>query len=985
MHVRQVAILNVLIISSASQIPPVMIKDHIIADQVGQMLLQVALSRARGSFFGFRWSFTPIDFICLPSVLSKRCYSGFSSDCPIGQSCFPSTPCEENSSFFCGSTFDEATGSCTIPCPLGQSMQCPDGQGCFPYTLCERDGTNAAPTPALAPIPSAPLDSYYCGNSFDDASSLCDLPCPSGLSADCPGDLLCFAGTSCEASASFFCGKTWDQAASTCTMPCENGLCPNGEQCFGFTPCMMDNTFYCGMNFDEASRTCSIPCPSGSDSDCPGLATCHKYTTCGNGVPSLPAEPTYTPGDSFFCGFSFDDASASCVTPCESGSSTECPVGQACFAHTTCSMNYPETFFCGKTLFESNLSCTDPCPTGKARECPDGTSCFAYTTCAGDEFIPPTFNPDEPDGPGTTPGGSGTAPGGSETTPGGSTVPGVSVNPSDPNEIPMVEVPTESYFCGVSFDDASSQCAQPCKNGLCPNGEQCFAQTPCLGTQPGTYFCGRNIADARNCAIPCYSGSSAQCPTGQSCYAYTTCNAEAQTTPGGSSVPGVSVDPFDPTKIPMVEVPTESYFCGVSFDDASSQCVQPCVNGLCPNGEECFAQTPCLGTQPGTYFCGRNIDDARNCAIPCPSGSSAQCPTGKSCYAYTTCNASNPAPSPPTESPTKKAMIPNVSEVVPAESFFCGGSYEDASDRCALPCSGGDSSDCPGIEQCYAYTPCNNPGSFFCGNSLENANEACAIPCPTGKSNTCPSGESCYAYTICNPITGSPTNKQTPNPTLPPPIIRDDIFPASASDFTFLDVLLNDEVAEGAVGPLKVMDVLPSPLPVDQNARQLQGGTNLGQLRGGDEEASTESTVASWDQPMEFSLGNAQVLPGGLPSTMGGLCEITGSRNRMRYTPPSMVSPLSNDPLPSTPFSDACLYQACDNNGNGGCGSGLITLDVFSEPTSKPTNLPTPLPTKWPTRNPTPNVRHDWPADLFLNNLQPHLSLMFSLFYITAI
>merc|ERR1719287_351927 len=517
----------------------------------------------------------------------------------------------------------------------------------------------------------------------------------------------------------------------------------------------------------------------------------------------------------------------------------------------------------------------------------------------------------------------------------------------------MVEVPTESYFCGVSFDDASSQCAQPCENGLCPNGEQCFAQTTCPGTQPGTYFCGRNIADARNCAIPCYSGSSAQCPTGQSCYAYTTCNAEAQTTPGESTVPGVSVNPSDPNEIPMVEVPTESYFCGVSFDDASSQCVQPCVNGLCPNGEECFAQTPCLGTQPGTYFCGRNIDDARNCAIPCPSGSSAQCPTGKSCYAYTTCNASNPAPSPPTESPTKKAMIPHVSEVVPAESFFCGGSYEDASDRCALPCSGGDSSDCPGIEQCYAYTPCNNPGSFFCGNSLENANEACAIPCPTGKSNTCPSGESCYAYTICNPITGSPTNKQTPNPTLPPPIIRDDIFPASASDFTFLDVLLNDDVAEGAVGPLKVMDVLPSPLPVDQNARQLQGGTNLGQLRGGDEEASTESTVASWDQPMEFSLGNAQVLPGGLPSTMGGLCEITGSRNRMRYTPPSMVSPLSNDPLPSTPFSDACLYQACDNNGNGGCGSGLITLDVFSEPTSKPTNLPTPLPTKWPTRKPT--------------------------------
>merc|ERR1712194_144284 len=136
--------------------------------------------------------------------------------------------------------------------------------------------------------------------------------------------------------------------------------------------------------------------------------------------------------------------------------------------------------------------------------------------------------------------------------------------------------------------------------------------------------------------------------------------------------------------------------------------------------------------------------------------------------------------------------IPNFSEIVPAESYYCGVSHEDASDKCAIPCPGRENSDCPGIGQCYAYTPCAKPQSFFCGNSMDNANEACAIPCPTGKSNTCPSGESCYAYTICNPITGRPTDKPTPNPTVPLPIIRDDFFLASASEFTFLDVLLND-------------------------------------------------------------------------------------------------------------------------------------------------------------------------------------------------
>ena len=91
--------------------------------------------------------------------------------------------------------------------------------------------------------------------------------------------------------------------------------------------------------------------------------------------------------------------------------------------------------------------------------------------------------------------------------------------------------------------------------------------------------------------------------------------------------------------------------------------------------------------------------------------------------------------------------ISNFSADVPIESYFCGLSYEEASESCSVPCADGK---CPNGEKCFAFTPCAKPESFFCGTDMNHANENCAIPCPTGTSKSCPIGQSCFAYTTCD-------------------------------------------------------------------------------------------------------------------------------------------------------------------------------------------------------------------------------------------
>merc|ERR1711971_2910 len=123
----------------------------------------------------------------------------------------------------------------------------------------------------------------------DEASASCEYPCPTGRSEECPEDLSCFAFTKCADRSSYFCGTNYIDASSVCDVPCESGLsleCPNGLSCFAFTTCNRDDgdasvpgdTAFCGTTFDEASNDCTKPC--GSTIDCPFGEACFPFSTC---------------------------------------------------------------------------------------------------------------------------------------------------------------------------------------------------------------------------------------------------------------------------------------------------------------------------------------------------------------------------------------------------------------------------------------------------------------------------------------------------------------------------------------------------------------------------------------------------------------------------------------------------------------------------------------------------------------------------------
>ena len=219
------------------------------------------------------------------------------TECPAGMRCFSQTSCPDRDSFMCGYSWDQAAASCSNPCPSGEHSDCPEGMKCFAYTPCNNAG------------------SYYCGTSFDEAAS-CKHPCPSGSSQECPDDLSCFSYTSCgtgefesksptksptqvdfKIGDSFYCGETFLEASSSCKHKCPNGAsdCPSGLKCFEFTSCVgredptalpahdstgVNETYYCGKNFADANKKCQVSCADGTSDGCPPGESCIPFTTC---------------------------------------------------------------------------------------------------------------------------------------------------------------------------------------------------------------------------------------------------------------------------------------------------------------------------------------------------------------------------------------------------------------------------------------------------------------------------------------------------------------------------------------------------------------------------------------------------------------------------------------------------------------------------------------------------------------------------------
>jgi len=265
-----------------------------------------------------------------------------------------------------------------------------------------------------------PSNTYFCGTNFQDASTTCSKPCPSGMDNECLGlGETCHGNTECGLRESFFCGTSWFDASDKCSKPCPDGdssVCGEGEQCFAWTSCANTDSFYCGYSFENASQECKIPCKSRSSMDCPDDMGCWAYTTC-EATREGAHESGPEPMNDFFCGDTKEAASSTCSIACQSGKDDECPGDLKCFDGTGCSER--EHFWCGSNWFNAAQTCGQPCSSGSSDECGDGESCYAHTECQSDLF-----------------------------------------------------------FCGESFEHASETCGKACpsrSSNECDNGQSCYA------------------------------------------------------------------------------------------------------------------------------------------------------------------------------------------------------------------------------------------------------------------------------------------------------------------------------------------------------------------------------------------------------------------------------------------------------------------------------------------------------------------------------
>lgn len=270
--------------------------------------------------------------------------------------------------------------------------------------------------------------------------------------------------------------------------------------------------------------------------------------------------------------------------------------------------------------------------------------------------------------------------------------------------------PSDSYYCGLSFQDAATTCGKPCPSGkdneCLGAGETCHGNTEC-GLR-SSFYCGSSWFDASDkCSQACPDGDKSVCGEGEECFAWTSC------------------------------ANTQSFYCGYSFDNASSECKIPCESRSsndCPDDMACWAYTTCDATKEGPhedgpiplndFFCGHSQESASSsCSIACQSGSDDECPGDLKCFEGTGCSN--------------------------REQFWCGPNWFEAANTCGKPCPSGSSDECGAGSSCYAHTECQSD-LFFCGDSFEHASDTCGKACPSRSSNECDNGQSCYAFvTAC--------------------------------------------------------------------------------------------------------------------------------------------------------------------------------------------------------------------------------------------
>mmetsp|Transcript_38266 Transcript_38266/g.67159 ORF Transcript_38266/g.67159 Transcript_38266/m.67159 type:complete len:837 (-) Transcript_38266:111-2621(-) len=312
---------------------------------------------------------------------------------------------------FCGETYELAEENCWLAerCPSGSGCS-KTGESCYPISLprclsaAPTDAPtgpgprpSASPTVSLAPsvsptVSTSPTDlpsgiptkapvvnTNFCGNTYNEAVEKCAeaTPCPND---SCPGELVCFVGIACAATAPFLPDLTPGQPTdssddSTLTAPTPSqpgdseittstprptmnwleaiGISGSTQTSSQPTP---TNERYCGLNIERAQNRCAmaIPCSDGLSDVCLDGETCFGIGgTCAASTVfpptsnTLPAPLTSTPSPSTspnikhvfdpdatsFCGYDYNDARDNCYAnkACPSGAIEVCPNGQTCY------------------------------------------------------------------------------------------------------------------------------------------------------------------------------------------------------------------------------------------------------------------------------------------------------------------------------------------------------------------------------------------------------------------------------------------------------------------------------------------------------------------------------------------------------------------------------------------------------------------------------------------------------------------------------
>ncbi|KAL7452015.1 hypothetical protein ACHAWC_003762, partial [Mediolabrus comicus] len=427
----------------------------------------------------------------------QHCPGGTDDECSTeGHICFGGTSCNSklghgnkftyadvdyndiSNTRFCGTGWNAAVQGCSIQthCPSGFSDECPTGQSCYGGLDCNVQDFYAeeAEKDAQTPVGINNIGkdderrNMFCGTNWADANKQCMVWCPSGQDEDCPGDTGCFGSTECY---------SYGDLIPTSTPVIRPTIPPSTMPPVSYND--PKNNRFCGHGWGSAQQNCSFEthCPSGSSDECPKGQTCH------GGLPSPQCnivdiyeklknygKPTARPQkldlskddvrNTKFCGNSWDMAESNCSldTHCPNDN---CPAGQVCYGGTKCNafemtleptkspsmkptqnptiMPVPPTgsptlpvppsppptaapvfttqsptqyqipaddirhsYWCGKDWKDVTKNCFEPCISGQDTECSDPTmKCIAFTTCrpSPKPTKPPTKEPTIPTTP----------------------------------------------------------------------------------------------------------------------------------------------------------------------------------------------------------------------------------------------------------------------------------------------------------------------------------------------------------------------------------------------------------------------------------------------------------------------------------------------------------------------------------------------------------------------------------------------------------